>query len=104
MHTRLALAVAAAFGAGGSAVAHDTVPLAALERAYLECDALATRRVPAPAVVEGCSLVAEALLQRGFGGDLDRLLAWWRGARASAAVSAPPPPDQPVRPATTPPP
>ncbi len=102
MQTRLVLALVAI--AAGRAAAHDAVPLAALERAYLECDALASTRVPPRESVERCSVVAEALLQRRFGGDLDRLLAWWRGARAAAPVSAPPPRDRPVRPARTPPP
>ena len=41
-----------------------------------------------------CSQVSEALLQRAFHGDFNRMLAWWREQRAQrlaekAALEAP---------------
>ena len=64
------------------------VPLDRLKAHYLACDHAATQSVLHPAAAAVCSAVAEALLQRGFDGDLDRLLAWWRAAREAPPLAA----------------
>lgn len=73
-----ALALAASGAAPAEPAAHE---LAALKRAYLTCDREASRRLLAPGEAMACSVIGEQLLQQGFGGDWERLLAWWRAAR-----------------------
>lgn len=52
-----------------------------LKQRYLACarDA-AERRLPLEEAT-ACSQAGDRLLQQGFGGDLSRMLAWWRSAR-----------------------
>ncbi|MDM0117747.1 hypothetical protein QTI66_37240 [Variovorax sp. J22R133] len=57
------------------------IPIEDLKGAYLACDRAATRTVPDGAAVSLCSRNAEELLRRGFGGDVDTLLGWWRKAK-----------------------
>ena len=64
------------------------VPLDRLKAHYLACDRAATRSVLDPGTAALCSGVAEALLRRGFGGDYDGLLVWWRAAREAPALAA----------------
>jgi hypothetical protein len=59
----------------------ESDPVESLKDVYLACDHAATQRRLTPAEAMQCSIVAEQLLQRGFDGDLDRLLAWWKPAR-----------------------
>ncbi|HEX2529994.1 MAG TPA: hypothetical protein VHK70_00820 [Burkholderiaceae bacterium] len=52
-----------------------------LKAIYLECDrAAATTLLDFTSAVE-CSMISEELLERGFGGNFDRMLEWWRSAR-----------------------
>lgn len=80
-----AAALAIAAGPGGAQPAAVAAPptLDQLQAAYLECDRRSARDVLDFASAVQCSIVSEQLLQRGFGGDLDRLLAWWRRERTS---------------------
>ena len=74
-----------------------TLPVAALaiaelKTAYLSCDRAATESRLDPSSFQRCAAVGDELLQRGFDGDLDRLLAWWRVeqvrlARAEASAA-----------------
>lgn len=84
--------------AGTACLAAQAVPLqedevdkassAQLRAAYLECDRIsATSRVD-QRFMETCQRVAHVLRARDFGGDFERQLAWWRGARESARSSA----------------
>jgi hypothetical protein len=59
-----------------------------LKISYLECDRVASRTVLDFGSAVHCSRVAEALLQRGFEGRFDDLLAWWKQARAEAVVKS----------------
>ena len=59
--------------------------IAELKRQYLACDRQATTRRLSLGEAHVCSLVAEALLQREFEGDFERLLAWWRSRRQSTS-------------------
>jgi hypothetical protein len=65
-----------------------TADLDTLKRWYLACDR-ASRRAPLDARTgQACSLAADALMQRGFDGDFQRLIAWWQGARDDAVAQA----------------
>ena len=55
-----------------------------LQGVYLACDRAATRTVLDVAAATFCSRYAEELLQRGFAGDFDMLLRWWREAKEAA--------------------
>lgn len=57
----------------------------ALQRTYLECDRVATNTLLDLASAAHCSMVGEELKHRVFGGDLERLLAWWRANRLTGA-------------------
>ncbi len=75
----LAALLLAAANPARSAEAGEVV--AALKQAYLACDRRAAQRRLAPAEMQACASIGERLLQQGFDGDWDRLLAWWRVAR-----------------------
>ncbi len=49
-----------------------------LKRLALECNAAASRHLLDAGSAFACSLGYEALLRRGFGGDFQAMLAWWR--------------------------
>ncbi|HEX2542746.1 MAG TPA: hypothetical protein VHM00_16875 [Caldimonas sp.] len=73
----------------------QTIPLAASERPlhllkaeYLACDRASAQAALSAGTAAYCSMVGEELLQRGFEGDFERLIAWWRGAR-QAQLSGP---------------
>jgi invasion protein IalB len=55
---------------------------------YLGCDHASRSAVLGRDTARACSLVAESLLRRGFGGDFERLLAWWRAERDRAVASS----------------
>jgi len=86
------LALVALLALGPLALAHGQpatddltrAPLGELKARYLACDRAATRTVLDPGTAAACSSAAEALLKRGFGGDFDRLIAWWRAEKDGA--------------------
>ena len=49
-----------------------------LKRLVVECNAAASRQLLDAGSAFGCSLGYEALLRKGFGGDFQALLTWWR--------------------------
>lgn len=53
-----------------------------LKTAYLVCDKQATESVLDFGEAARCSHIAAALLKQVFDGDLERLLQWWRAAKA----------------------
>jgi hypothetical protein len=68
-----------------SAAAAQTQAVADLDRlktAYLVCDEQATQSVLDFGDAARCSQIAEALLKQVFDGDFERLLQWWRVAKA----------------------
>lgn len=83
---------AAPAGPRDAAAALDRATPAQLKAAYLECDRLASSEMVDSATADHCSSVYEALKARVFGGDFQRLLAWWavqpRAATPLAARSA----------------
>jgi hypothetical protein len=60
--------------------------IAALKVVYLACDRAASQRQLDFGEAAECSVASERLLQHGFGGDFDRLLAWWRSAKLADAA------------------
>lgn len=52
-----------------------------LKLRYLACAHESAERRLAAGEAAACSQTGDELLKRGFAGDLDRLLAWWRLAR-----------------------
>jgi len=96
-----ALVLLAAAPAPAPAQAPDRRHLAsasveALQRAYLECDHIATHTLLDLASAAHCSMVGEELKHRVFDGDFERLIAWWRANRwiGPEAVSGSQRPDQ----------
>ena len=61
--------------------------VAALKSEYIQCEQLSSQRRLSMHGAAYCSAVAEQLLKRGFEGDLDRLLAWWRAERATPTAA-----------------
>jgi hypothetical protein len=53
-----------------------------LKTAYLVCDEQATQTILDFGEAARCSQIAEALLKQVFDGDFERLLQWWRVAKA----------------------
>ena len=63
----------------------ESLTVERLKQIYLACEQQGTTRRLTPSELAACSQVGEHLLRRGFGGDLDQLLAWWRASRARFA-------------------
>jgi hypothetical protein len=91
------LCIAQLVAAGGSAAQpappappaqpwHAQLRLEQLKAVYLACDRRASTERLQVLDAQQCSVLAEALLQRGFAGDFDRLLGWWRTARHADAA------------------
>ena len=106
--TPLAAAAVAAFALiAGIAAAETPLPLGVgdpplreLETAYIECDRVTSQGRADTDTMTRCSQVGEELLSRGFGGDFDGMLAWWRAARergrGGGAAPKNPPPETPT--------
>ena len=60
------------------------LPVEQLKQTYLACERQTQARLIPFGDAAECSIVADELLARGFGGDFNRLLAWWRTQRESA--------------------
>ena len=58
-----------------------------LKLAYLDCARVSSESLLEPDLFTICSVAADALLQREFGGDLERQLQWWRVARGDPGRS-----------------
>jgi hypothetical protein len=57
-----------------------------LKLTYLECDRRASDARLDLSDAMYCSTIHEVLKQRGFGGDFDRMLAWWKSEKIAAAT------------------
>lgn len=58
----------------------------ALKSEYLHCASISSQRRLSMHGMAFCSAVSDQLLKREFRGDLDLLLAWWRGERQASAT------------------
>ncbi len=86
----LAFTLALAVVSTASTAQPDRSQLAALtldelKLVYLECDRRAGQTLLSVTEAVHCSMAAEELKQRGFGGDFGRLLAWWHEQRRADA-------------------
>ena len=59
----------------------ERMPVPCLKVEYLRCARAANEHLLGMAEATSCSMTHEALLKRGFQGDFNALLAWWRGNR-----------------------
>lgn len=59
------------------------LPVEQLKQTYLACERQTQARLIPFGDAAECSIVADELLARGFGGDFNRLLAWWRTQRVT---------------------
>lgn len=55
-----------------------------LKTIYLDCDRRASVAMLDFGDAANCSMTHEELKQRGFGGDWNRMLAWWKSERVAA--------------------
>lgn len=88
MHATLALSIAlVALSAAAQPQRSplDALTVAQLKTAYLECDRRASSVMLDAGEAANCSFVHEALKQRAFGGDFDRLLARWKSEKLAEA-------------------
>jgi hypothetical protein len=60
----------------------DSLPEANLKALFMSCSKESSRRVMGADEGALCAMAWDELLER-FGGDVDALLAWWRGQRDS---------------------
>ena len=85
MNRYLVAALLAAATAGAGATPDRTLVAAfdadQLKSAYLDCDRAASGGLVGSVEAARCSMVHEELKERVFGGDFDRLVAWWRAQR-----------------------
>jgi len=81
----LALAMVTAVAAPPDRSHLAAVTVDELKVAYLECDRRASHALLDVADAAHCSMVFEELKQRAFGGDWNRLLAWWRAQQLAQA-------------------
>jgi len=59
-------------------VALEQLSDAQLKQLFLRCDRDASQRLLGLDEAIPCGMALDSLLRRGFGGDFDALLAWWR--------------------------
>jgi hypothetical protein len=58
-----------------------------LKRMLVTCNAAASRELLDAGQAFSCSIGYEALLRRGFGGDFQAMLAWWRSRGDTQALN-----------------
>jgi len=69
--------------------AFEAMPQAPLQRLFLRCARESSERLFDVGEAVPCAMAWDALLKRGFDGNVDGLLAWWRAHRDQ-------PPDDPA--------
>jgi len=57
-----------------------------LKRLLVQCNAAASREMLDSGAAMACSIGYEALLKRGFNGDFQAMLAWWRNRPEDGSV------------------
>ena len=62
----------------------ESLTPAELKRVYLACDRASSAGLLATRDAMHCSIVHEELKKRVFGGDFERMLAWWKEERDAA--------------------
>ncbi|HSV82060.1 MAG TPA: hypothetical protein VLK85_22945 [Ramlibacter sp.] len=67
-----------------SVVAEADIPRLSVEQlktAYLACDRDSSRGRLDALAFQNCGRIGDALLRKGFAGDFERQLTWWRNAK-----------------------
>jgi hypothetical protein len=77
------VAVTCAAHAEPERTAFATVSADQLKSAYLECERTAATGLVDTGSAASCSAIYEALKERVFGGEFQRLLAWWNAQQAA---------------------
>lgn len=65
----------------------SALPLERLKSTYLACDRASSQAMLDAATFSRCAMVGETLLRRGFDGDFERLIAWWRAEKERGALA-----------------
>lgn len=69
----------------GAALAQfERMPQSCLRAIVRQCTAAAGDAMLDVATANACSFGYEALLKKGFGGDFQAMLAWWRGEQVAS--------------------
>jgi hypothetical protein len=83
------VAVAPAYTVAQAEKSRRAVPLDELKRIYLGCSSASLGGRLGTQGIAQCSVVYEALKNRAFGGDFEKLLAWSRSQPSSVPVASP---------------
>lgn len=62
----------------------ERMPQSCLRAIVRQCTAAAGEAMLDAATANACSFGYEALLKKGFGGDFQAMLAWWRGEQVAS--------------------
>ena len=89
MHRLTCWVLAGGCGIGAAVAAPEATELEAvqalssaqLRSAYLACDRITANGAVDPGFMNLCSTVSHTLMERDFGGKMERQLQWWRKAR-----------------------
>lgn len=65
----------------GALARYEQLPQYCLKAMFMQCAAQANEQVLDFGSAAACSIGYEALLKRGFSGDFQALMAWWRTQR-----------------------
>jgi hypothetical protein len=66
---------------------YEQLPQYCLKAMFMQCAAQANRQVLDFDSAATCSIGYEALLKRGFSGDFQALMVWWRTQRAGESAA-----------------
>ncbi len=64
----------------------EQLPMPRLEAVFIACDRASSKRMMGADEGAMCAMAWDALLERGYSGDVRALLAWWRNERARSAA------------------
>jgi hypothetical protein len=71
----------------GARSRYEQLPLHCLKAIFMQCADAASEQVLDFGSAAACSIGYEALLKRGFSGDFEALLAWWRTGRTGDSAT-----------------
>jgi hypothetical protein len=72
---------------GGTLSRYEQLPAHCLKAMFMRCAAEASEQMLDFGSAAVCSIGYEALLRRGFSGNFQALMAWWRAERDAGAAS-----------------
>jgi hypothetical protein len=71
----------------GTLSRYEQLPQHCLEALFMRCAAEANQQILDFGSAAACSIGYEALLKRGFAGDFQALMAWWRTQRPGESAA-----------------